>query len=231
MKKIKIVSVDMFGTLADTDSIRYHVWREFLKDKYTDQLVEKYWDRATEILYKYYETLAMDNERHYSVKNSFGLAYSEVFHEIGLDFDPYEAAHVLAGYHPLSTPYADATSFLNNVGKNYPVCLSSDTDDDMLGTLKDLFTFDHIFTSEQLRCYKANTGGHFFSVVIGHYQVKPEEIIHVGDGRLETVSAKKAGLVTCWLNRKGASWTHEIKPDYEVNSLFDLVPILEKLSS
>jgi len=53
MKKFSIVSVDMFGTLVDTDSIAPSVWRTFLKDEFTEELAEKHWNRASELVYGY----------------------------------------------------------------------------------------------------------------------------------------------------------------------------------
>jgi FMN hydrolase / 5-amino-6-(5-phospho-D-ribitylamino)uracil phosphatase len=226
MNKIKIISVDMFGTLANTDSIKYEVWREFLKDKYSDQLAETYWNRATEVLYKYYEKLACDRGHFYLTRKSFELAYAELFREIGLDFNPDEAAQILAHYHSVSALHNDGPSFLRAVREQYKVCLSSDADEDMLGTLRQSFEFDHVFSSEQLQCYKASNNGQFFTAIVDYYKVKPEEIIHIGDGKPETVNAKKAGLRTCWLNRKGSRWTENVKPDYEVQTLIDLIPIL-----
>lgn len=65
-----------------------------------------------------------------------------------------------------------------------------------------------------------------FKEVLKHYKVEPEEIIHVGDGYSDVVGANRVGIRTCWLNRDGSKWSHEIAPGYIVNSLFDLAPIL-----
>jgi|TARA_B100002003_G_scaffold134001_1_gene124047 putative hydrolase of the HAD superfamily len=133
---------------------------------------------------------------------------------------------MLAQQHTLSQPFDDSMLFLNSVGKEYPIRLASDTDDDMLRTLKQIYAFDHIFTSERLGLYKANADGKFFSAIINHYGVRPEEIIHIGDGRLEVIGASKAGIITCWLNRDNKMWSHDVKPDYEVNSLIEAAGIL-----
>ena len=112
------------------------------------------------------------------------------------------------------------------MGRQYPICLATDADDDMLIDLIDIYPFDSIFTSGKLGVYKANADGRFFSVVIRHYGVSPEEIIHIGDGRREILSAHKVGMITCWLNRKGLEWKHDVMPDYEVGSLVEAASIL-----
>jgi putative hydrolase of the HAD superfamily len=96
----------------------------------------------------------------------------------------------------------------------------------MLGALTDMHAFDRIFTSEQLGCYKAQADGRFFGAIIDHYGVRPEDIIHIGDGTLEMVGANKAGLTTCWLNRAGSTWSHNVRPDCEVRSLIEAASVL-----
>jgi FMN hydrolase / 5-amino-6-(5-phospho-D-ribitylamino)uracil phosphatase len=229
LKKYKVISLDLFGTLVDVSSIKYTIWREFLSDRFTETLADTYWDRAMELVFKNYEALAMNTERHFPARRSFELAYSELFREINLEYNPQKAARMLAKHHAYSRPHTDVISFLE-VLSSYKVCLSSDTDDDMLGSLTTLYHFDHVFTSEKLRCYKANINGRFFSVVVDYYKVNPEEILHIGDGRLEIVSARKAGLMTCWLNRNAAKWSHTVKPHFEIGSLLEAVPIVDGVS-
>jgi hypothetical protein len=55
MKKFNVVSLDMFGTLADLSSVKYLVWQQFLQDKYTKDLADEYWNLATDYLFEYYE--------------------------------------------------------------------------------------------------------------------------------------------------------------------------------
>ncbi len=216
MKQIKVISLDLFGTLVDVSSIKYTIWREFLNDRYTEKQADDYWDRAIKLVFKNYETLAMNTKRYFPARRSFELAYTELFHEIDLDYSPRKAADMLAKHHACSRPHSDVIPFFEAIS-SYTVCLSSDTDDDMLGALTSLYHFDHVFTSEKLRCYKANIDGRFFSVVVDYYKVNPEEILHIGDGRLEIVSALKAGLMTCWLNRDAAKWSHELSRIMRLN--------------
>jgi len=152
--------------------------------------------------------------------------FTERFSNIGLEFEPAEATKILAQQHPLSKPFTDSMIFLNSVGKEYPICLASDTDDDMLGSLRQMYEFDYIFTSERLGSYKANADGKFFSAIIHHYGVRPEEIIHIGDSGHEIIGANKAGITTCWLNRNHKIRSHDIKPDHEVSSLIEAAGIL-----
>ena len=49
----------------------------------------------------------------------------------------------------------------------------------------------------------------------------PHEVLHVGDDpELDIVGAARAGLRTCWINRRGEDWTHcDVRPDLIVDHL------------
>lgn len=221
MTKLKVVSIDMFRTLVDLESLERVIWRMLLKDKYTVALAKECATHAGNSLFKY-----LPQNKFLPVKLIFMACFTELFSSTDIEFDPTEATKLWAQQHSLAKPFDDSTLFLNAVGKEYPICLASDTDDDMLGALKQMYAFDYIFTSEQLGSYKANADGRFFSAIIDYYGVRPEEIIHIGDGGLEIVGAGKAGITTCWLNRTGVEWSHDVKPNYEVNSLVDAASVL-----
>ncbi|MBI2851312.1 MAG: HAD family hydrolase [Chloroflexi bacterium] len=225
MKRFSVVSVDMFGTLANGDSIAPLVWRAFLKDRYTDKLGRQCWNRASQLVFQLYDQVVRER-RYVAPKVIYEQCYRQLFPEIGLDFDPAEAARILAHQQSFSQPFADVAPFLESVGKHYPICISSDTDEDMLGQLRRLHPFDNVFTSESLGTYKAGVGGEFFAAVIAYYHEEPGRIIHIGDSVYDVTGANEAGIVTCWLNRNSKTWSHDTKPDYEVKSLAEAAAIL-----
>jgi FMN phosphatase YigB (HAD superfamily) len=95
----------------------------------------------------------------------------------------------------------------------------------MLVGVSGIYPFDAYFISEQLGAYKLNPS--FFSHVVEHYNLKPSEILHIGDSMQDITTPKTLGLLTCWLNRHNSPWTDTIKPDFEVNTLTDILDILE----
>ncbi|HEY33238.1 MAG TPA: HAD family hydrolase [Dehalococcoidia bacterium] len=222
----KVISIDMFGTLVDIDSIRHAVWRTFLKDRYTTELADEYWNRVGDLLFQLIDDHIIEERSYVPLKAIFEMMYSGFFSEIGLDFDPKEAAMVLVQQHAFSTPHDDAIRFLDSVGREYPICLASDTDDDMLGPLTQMYPFDRVITSEQIESYKASADKRFFSEIVDQYGVKPEHIIHIGDSSYDIIGASEVGITTCWLNRNNRTWSHGTKPDYEVNSLIEAASIL-----
>ncbi len=223
---IKIVSSDMFQTLANVNSRKEAVWRVFLKDRYTTELAEAYWDLSTKLLFDYFEQHISRSDNFITVKAIFSKCYSHMFSQIKLDFNPDEAANILAHQHTLSAPYDDAAAFLDTVGKKYPICIASDTDNDMLGSLKNLYEFDNVFTSETLKSYKLDPKNRFFSCILDYYNVEPHEIIHIGDSASDILGAHNVGINTCWLNRTDKTWVYDVKPDMEINTLSQAVSIL-----
>ena len=226
MKKYNVVSVDMFGTLANVSSTRELVWKGILKDFYKQDLAESCWDRTTELLFELYEDRIVGKRQNIPLKELYKECYAKLFAEKELDLDPAEAAGTLAYYHSHCELFDDVLPFLNTIGKEYPICIASDTDDDMLGRLRDFFPFDRVFTSEQIGAYKTSSDGKFFSSVVEYYGVEPGSIIHIGDMVSDIKGASEAGITNCWLNRRGKTWEHEIVPDFEVSSLFEFAELL-----
>ena len=159
-------------------------------------------------------------------KSMFFQCFSTLFAEKGIGADPHEAAAIFVRYHSQSRLFDDAELFLSSIGKEYPICLSSDTDEDMLGSLRTIYPFDKIFTSEEIGAYKTGSDGRFFKAVVDHYGIKPESAIHVGDTIADIGGASQAGITTCWLNRAGKTWPYEVKPDIEVSSLLEFAEAL-----
>ena len=226
MKKYEVVSVDMFGTLADLSSVDQLVWTEILGSEYTPELAEKYWYAASKKVLKFFEDEIMGKGRYVSPRLMFEQCYSELFPEEGIKNNPQDAAEILARHHSQSKLFDDAQPFLNSVGKIYTICLSSDTDEDMLGPLREIYSFDKVFTSEEIGAYKTGSGGRFFKAVVDHYGIRPESVIHIGDTIADIAGASEAGITTCWLNRTKGTWQYEFKPDIEVSSLFEFAKLL-----
>jgi len=149
----------------------------------------------------------------------------ELFNEINFNYDSKTVTNFLVDQHKLRRLYDDVLPFLETAGKKYPICISSDGDLDMLLDIQDIYPFDHVFASETLKTYKLNP--QFFSYVASHYQVKPDNILHIGDSSSDILGPKQYGVFTCWLNRKCRPWVHQVLPDFEVNSLLKVIDILK----
>jgi HAD superfamily hydrolase (TIGR01549 family) len=225
ISNIKVISIDLFRTLVDIDLSVESVWKIFLKEKYTPDLGLKYWNRATEIVLKNLFAAAVDDSQFKNTRSIFEDTYSALFKEIDLDYDAKAAAGTLIEGHKPKRLFEDALPFLETAGKKYPICLSTDCDIEMLDGVSEIYSFDKVFISEELKAYKLNP--RFFTHLIRQYNLKPHEILHIGDSQQDITTPKKLGLLTCWLNRHDSPWKETIQPDFEVKSLTDILDILE----
>jgi HAD superfamily hydrolase (TIGR01509 family) len=58
---------------------------------------------------------------------------------------------------------------------------------------------------------------------------KPEECLYVGDFyEADVLGAKKAGMQACWFNPDGLRPSTEVKPDFEISELDEILEILER---
>ena len=221
---IKVISTDLFRTLVKVDENRGFIWRTLMGENYNDEIAQKYWERATEILFNNLDAAAAKLDPFKNIRDIFIESYTLLFAEINFQYDPRLAAETLFQGHKLDHLFDDTRPFLQAAGSRFPICLSTDCDSDMLDGIENIYGFDKLFVSEQMRTYK----GHplFFTQVLQHYRLKPENILHIGDSKSDILTPKQLGLQTCWLNRSGEQWKYEIKPDFEVKSLLDILEIL-----
>lgn len=223
-RNVKVISVDLYGTLVNVRQSLDPIWRDILRNAYSNDMVQTYWVRATEILREKLLDAAKDETAFKNLRHIFEEALTTFFTEIHQDFDAISGAEMWMRGHNLGNVYPDAQMFLSAVGRKHPLCLSSECDTEMIANITELFNFDSVFCSEKLRCYKLNP--QFWSQVIQYYGLSPNQIIHIGDATSDIIGPAERGILTCWVNRHARKWEHEVKPDFEVDSLSQAIEIL-----
>ena len=158
MKRFRVVSIDMFRTLADVDHLlKYERWQRLLKDNYSVERAHEYQTLLDSSLTKNFP-----KDRFVLQMQILQICLAELLSEIPFEFSLSEAKELTVTLHSLSRPFDDSIAFLNQVGKEYQICLASDADEEILGMQRNMYAFDHIFTSEQLHTYKGTADGRFF---------------------------------------------------------------------
>jgi HAD superfamily hydrolase (TIGR01549 family) len=221
---IKLVSVDLFRTLVDLDPTPKIIWEVFLKDNFSPGVAQKHWQRAAGILDRIWDEAGAGEGSFKDVRVVLEQTCSELFQQIQLGHELQSAVDLLMQKHRINRLFDDARPFLERVGLTYPVCLSTDCDLEMLDGIDALYTFKDIFVSESLEAYKLNPK--FFTHIIRHYNLNPQEILHIGDSKSDIISPARLGVRTCWLNRTSRPWAHAVKPDFEVQSLMQVLDLL-----
>ena len=86
--------------------------------------------------------------------------------------------------------------------------------------------FDVIVTSEELQVYKPHS--RLFDDAIRKMDIEREATVFVGDTITSDIfGAKKAGLTAIWYNKKQRIPKPEIRPDFEIRDMAELLEIVE----
>ena len=71
-----------------------------------------------------------------------------------------------------------------------------------------------------------------FQTALKLFHVEPHETVHVGDSlKGDIVGAKQLGIKTVWVKTRNQESTKSNSPDYTIESLPELLPVLEKMGS
>lgn len=87
--------------------------------------------------------------------------------------------------------------------------------------------FKEVFNSESIGAQKPSRA--FFDYVFAHIgDFDKHDALLIGDSVTADIEGgRRAGLATCWFNKKGIPDVSEIPADYKINSLHELYDILE----
>jgi len=220
---IDLLCVDMFQTLVDVKPRIPIIWKRILREQYTPELAESClrWVQI-KIITPYHELTGCLTEFQ-DLKTLFTPLFKEMKQELGLDYDEATAARIFLSEHSRSVSYPDTPLFFDQWNGRAPLCLISDTDDDMIVPFLKQYSFDKVFTSENTRSYKGDPRGTIFKAVLDHYGLTPERVLHVGDGISDIKGSKNLGIQACWINRNGGEWLYDIQPDFVIQKLTDLL--------
>ncbi len=224
--KIKVISFDIFQTLVDVNQRIPQIWKGILGEAYT---VEEGQRGARAVLDNYPHSLhkALDAGRFSTMREVYLECASMALDQIKLSVSPEIVVDNLMIQHAKAPLYRDVKECMAKLQNRYHIILSSDSNHTMVNDLLKHFTYEEVFISDDLRSYKGSPDGSFFLQVIHRMGVKPDEILHIGDSGSDIIGAKRAGLISCWINREKSVWSHEISPDYTIESLSELTEILQ----
>ena len=117
--------------------------------------------------------------------------------------------------------YPETVGVLDELRKEFPVFIASNTDDDVLESVmrKNGVKADKVYTSEDLKCYKPDK--RFFEAILADSGFAPRDILFVGDSVSDDILGPKAlGIRTAWIDRDGLGGDHG--QDYTIRDLREL---------
>jgi FMN phosphatase YigB (HAD superfamily) len=218
---MKLLSIDIFQTLVDITPNKFELWKKILGNNFSENNAQKGWDLATKYIFTLLQEIEYSNN-FLRLESIFEQAYLKVFSELCINYSPKAASLGLKAIHREAKIFYDTYSFLNKMKQKYTICLSSDADNDMLEGLIDNFSYDVLYTSENLKTYKIWKNNNFFSTIMNDFNVQCSDILHVGDASSDVIGANSANVKVCWLNRNNRNWEYSGEPDFIINNFEQL---------
>ena len=156
--------------------------------------------------------------------------FRRAFAALGLPGDAEAAAQICIGDLAQRPLFADTLEVLEGLGGKLRLAVLSNADRSFLEPLLEHHgirgKFSAVFCSEEARVYKPHPS--IFHQLLERLGLEPWEAMQVGDTLGEDVrGAKLVGMQGAWLNRSGVAPDPALpRPDYELRSLEELLPIL-----
>lgn len=197
----KLLSLDVFFTLADLGACYRPTWERALRRSVSDEELERLNAAFDEVHLPLYYALPVMPFR--TMEDIFTDGFAHAKRKLALPLDPEETARIFCEEHSRAPLYPDVKPSLERISQKCDVAVSSDADCSMLQGLTDDLPLRWRFASEELRCYKKDQKKRFFSQVLQKTGLKPEEILHVGDSDSDVLGASACGIHTCLITRTG----------------------------
>lgn len=227
MKRYKVISFDMFQTLVNLNARVSEIWQGILEEEYSEEKCEI---GAEAIFTNLPPAYRKAINPFMTMEEVFMECAASVVKQTGYDVTPYKVAYNLMYQHGQAPFYEESLDVIKKLKEKYSVIISSDASPSMVEPLLAQINADKAFISDDIRCYKGETSGKFFKIVLSELNIKPDEMLHVGDSFADIVGAKNAGIDACWINRDNRVWNHTLQPDYIIHNLNEILDICgEKL--
>lgn len=225
--KFDLICIDMFQTLVNVNSRIDFIWKRILGEKYNEQLALACANSVSNhVINKFHESACSKSE-FINLKTMFKPFFKIVLDEMKISFSEEKAVNIFLEEHGYSKPYEDVDNFFSIIGDKIPICLVSDADHEMVEPILKRYKFDNIFISEEVKSYKNSPSSKIFEEVLKHYTINPNRVIHIGDSSSDILGAHRLGIKTCWINRQKTEWKYSPEPDFIINSLDEIINILD----
>jgi putative hydrolase of the HAD superfamily len=185
-------------------------------------------ERLSEVRERVYEAHAAES---LSYRELRVLAYAALLDELGHAEEGLvdELAEIFQDSRStLIEPYPDVLPALDALGGRYTLGLISNGNADVERcVLRGRFAFR--VHAEQHGVAKPDPA--LLAVALRQAEAEASQMVHVGDSlEFDVAGARNAGVFAVWLNRDGRPRNGEPAPDAEIETLDDLLPILERLA-
>lgn len=223
MKEYKVISFDIFQTLVDVNQRIPDIWKAVFPVEYTEESGRI---GAVSVL-KHIGPLYEEACRKFIPMQEFYTIVGEkVVKETGFHIQAKDISYWLMKNHGLAPYFEHVPEVVKELKQKYQVILSSDASHMMADPVIEKVKPDAVFISDDLGCYKGTPEGAFFQKVLQKLSIKPQEILHIGDGVGDIRGAYLCGIDSCLVNRSKKQWTQDYQPSYQISDFSELRKIL-----
>jgi 2-haloacid dehalogenase/putative hydrolase of the HAD superfamily len=237
MTETEAVLFDAYGTVLDVGTYHGDITKHVVQQSNTlfgiTTSVEEfnaYWSEEFECAFR--DVIAYCGEFR-NMRDLYGISARNVFHRYGISVPD---AYVEELNRIFKKMLDEAVTILPNVKKTLEILCTNGCRLGMVsnGDAEELSAhlngvsdfFDVIVTSEELKVYKPHS--RLFDEAIRKMDVMREATAFVGDTiTSDVLGAKKAGLTAIWYNKKKRIPKPEIRPDFEIRDMAEILEIVE----
>lgn len=210
--KIKVVTLDAYGTLFDIDSLMLPAASEIVSVNglgCTPEALADCWTKEFFALLDSYGSSCRPVFR--TVRELTTESLECCLRKLGQRADKHiveEGVENWFGRVKDAEPYPEVREAVERLAARFKLAVVSDADDEILAPCfkRAGLPVEHVFTSEAVRAYKIEPGGTIFRRVFSVLGCASEEVVHIGDSKADVLGAHRAGSKAVWLSRDGRSW-------------------------
>lgn len=222
----RLLTFDCYGTLINWEDGPREVFERILASKGSDVPVGRFRERWEKVQFG-----MVEHGPYRPYREVLKGSIAETLSEFGLEYDDEDGEAFLGAFVSFG-PFPEVRAALERLGERYELGIISNTDNDLISrSIENIgVDFDHVTTAEDAGAYKPGPG--LFELALKRAGVEPgaerSEVVHVFAGyKYDMAPAKRMGLPTVWVNRKGEEPPGDLVPDRVVASLGDVYKLLE----
>ena len=225
MTMYKNIIFDCFGTLIDTGSGSVQAVERILSNIALNVDAKAFYSE-----WKALKKKIMLQDTFFSEKALFSISLGILFEKYDVQADAEievkPMIDTLFGKRDAFPETIEALNILDTIGIHYAIGSTTDTDSLMHFLDSNNMKIANVFTSEDLRMYKPSP--EFYRTILQKMGWDVSESLFVGDNLVDDVAGPKAiGMKAVLLDRnKTYPMNIDIKPDFVISSLMELIPIV-----
>ncbi|RKN66025.1 HAD family hydrolase [Paenibacillus ginsengarvi] len=221
----KAVFLDFYGTLVQEDEVFLQRICSRISESSSLRTasgeIGTYWSAC------FARTCRSSFGEHFNTQREIELAsLKDTLHHFQSSESPDQLSEILYAYWEAPALCEDTRPFLDRLKKPRIVVSNIDRKDVQSAIRHHSLPLEDVITSEDARAYKPRP--EMFHMALETFNLRPGEVLHVGDSLSSDIAgAQSVGIKSAWINRNNRKAPSHYSPDFMVQSLTDLIPLLE----